>query len=137
MGYKTRQHGEILSFLQSSKGSHVTANDVCCQLEKNGVKIGKATVYRQLDSLVESGVLNKYFIDENSGACFEFIDVDNDCHEECYHCKCEKCGRLIHLACEEIGHLAGHIKADHGFVINAHRTVFYGICAECSSAEVK
>lgn len=133
MAYKTRQHGEIVAFLEQMKGKHVTANDVCCHFEKQGAKIGKATVYRQLDSLVESGVLNKYFIDENSGACFEFIDVENDCHEECYHCKCEKCGKLIHLACEEIGHLTGHIFEDHGFKINPHRTVFYGVCEACAS----
>ena len=137
MNYKTRQYGDIVSFLQSKKGCHVTAGDVCCHFEQSGKKIGKATVYRQLDRLVEEGVINKYLIDENSGACFEYVDRENDCHEECYHCKCEKCGKLIHLECHEIGQLSDHLSGHHGFKIDPKRTVFYGICSECGKTGEK
>ena len=135
MNYKTRQHGEIVDFLKSMKGCHVTAADVCSHFEECGQKIGKATVYRQLERLVSEGVINKYIIDENSGACFEYVDRDSDCHEECYHCKCEKCGKLIHLECSEISQLTGHLSEHHGFSIDPRRTVFYGICDDCADGE--
>ena len=49
----------------------------------------------------------------------------------CYHCKCEKCGKLIHLHCDELDGLQSHIRGEHGFEINSMRTVFYGLCDAC------
>ena len=51
--------------------------------------------------------------------------------------KCELCGRLIHLECDELEELGGHLKAEHGFVINPLRTVFYGLCTDCADKKVK
>lgn len=51
-------------------------------------------MYRQLESLVDEGIVNKYFVDDNSPACFEYIGGDGrKGPDECFHCKCEKCGR--------------------------------------------
>ncbi|MBP5181217.1 MAG: transcriptional repressor, partial [Clostridiales bacterium] len=53
--YKTKQRDFLLKFLESAEG-HVTAADVCRYVEENGAPIGKSTVYRQLESLVDEGV---------------------------------------------------------------------------------
>jgi hypothetical protein len=50
-------------------------------------------------------------------------------------CKCEKCGRLIHLHCDEIEELCAHMKNEHHFILNPARTVFYGICESCAKGE--
>ncbi len=136
--YKTRQREEMLTYLASVKGKHFTAADICSHFKKIGKPIGTTTVYRQLDRMVEEGLVNKYFIDENSSACFEFIDAENCCHQPaCYHCKCEKCGRLIHMDCHEITELQEHLMQHHHFMIDPMRTVFYGICEACLSDESK
>jgi ABC-type Zn uptake system ZnuABC Zn-binding protein ZnuA len=49
----------------------------------------------------------------------------------CYHCKCEKCGKLIHLQCDEVENLRKHMMEHHSFEMNPVRTVFYGICSDC------
>ena len=54
-----------------------------------------------------------------------------DSQPVCYHCKCEKCGKLIHLQCEEVESLKQHMMEHHNFEMDALRTVFYGICSEC------
>ena len=80
------------------------------------------------------GAVNKYFIDENSGACYEYIDSASCCHQPtCFHCKCESCGKLIHLDCHEIQMLRQHLLSRHNFKLNPLRTVFYGICQECQA----
>ena len=38
---------------------------------------------------------------------------------------------------EELEELGGHLKAEHGFVINPLRTVFYGLCTDCADKKVK
>ena len=132
MAYKTRQKEELLAYLKTVPGRHVTAADVCAHFTAEGRPIGTTTVYRQLERMVQEGLVNKYFLDETTGACFEYIDAGSSCHHPvCYHCKCERCGRLFHLECGELSHLTEHLASEHGFQVDPFRTVFYGVCEAC------
>ena len=130
--YKTKQRQILLDYLATVPGVHITAGDVCEYFRQQGTPIGQSTVYRHLESLVDEGLLQKYVIGQGSPACFEFVgeDVHED-GEPCFHCKCEKCGKLIHLHCDELDGLKSHISGEHGFQIDPMRTVFYGLCDEC------
>ena len=136
--YKTKQREELLSYLQSVPGIHFTVNDVCEYFKKKGGNIGQTTVYRQLERMVNEGIVNKYIIDGNSPACFEFVgETAHSGEEVCFHCKCEKCGKLIHLHCEELAEIRNHLLGRHGFVLNPMRTVFYGVCDSCSMKKIR
>ena len=130
--YKTKQREILLDYFKSVPGVHITAGDVCDYLKKHGAPIGQSTVYRQLESLVDEGVINKYIIDGNSPACFEYVGSDDHSDTDlCYNCKCEKCGKLIHLHCDEIEDMQMHLFSAHRFKMNPMRTVFYGLCDQC------
>ena len=134
--YKTKQREVIPSYIKQTSGKHITAGDVCDYFKEQGTPIGQATVYRQLESLVDEGIVNKYNIDANSPACFEYVaDGEHDSDGICFHAKCEECGKLIHLHCEEILKIRDHLSEDHGFVLDPKRTVFYGLCEECGKEE--
>ena len=134
--YKTKQREVLLSYLKDTSGRHITAGDVCEYFKKQGSPIGQATVYRQLESLVDEGIVNKYNIDANSPACFEYMGENaHEGKEVCFHAKCEECGKLIHLHCEEIIKIKDHLFEDHGFMLDSKRTVFYGLCEECRAAK--
>ncbi len=133
--YKTKHMDELLAYMKEMKGQHVTVNDVSVHFANAGTAIGTTTLYRNLERLVEQGVVAKYVIDGTSSACFEYVGRDEKEQETCYHCKCEKCGKVIHLACDEVACLGNHIMEHHGFAIDYHRTVFYGLCAECREEE--
>ena len=131
--YKTKQREILLGYLETVPGVHITASDVCEYFKAQGAQIGQSTVYRQLESLVDEGIINKYIIDGNSPACFEYMGADS--HEEaevCFHCKCEKCGKLIHLHCDELEDIRVHLEQEHHFKMDPLRTVFYGLCDQCS-----
>ena len=115
--YKTKQREILIRYLESVPGVHITAGDVADYFRKQGSAIGQSTIYRQLESLVDEGIINKYVIDGNSPTCF--------------HCKCEKCGKLIHLHCDELEEIQEHLYAEHRFRMDPLRTVFYGLCDEC------
>lgn len=132
--YKTKQRERLLKYLESVSGSHVTAADVCAYFKAGGENIGQSTIYRQLESLVDEGIINKYIIDGNSPACFEYVGADHHADAEvCYHCKCEKCGKLIHLHCEELEEIQTHLLDEHRFRMDPIRTVFYGLCENCAA----
>lgn len=118
--------------MKKNVGGHMTAADVFQRLKQDGVKIGLTTVYRHLEKLESEGVVVKYVVDENTPACYEYSGHDiHEGPENCYHCKCTSCGKLIHMHCGEVEKLEQHILRDHGFTVDPRRTVFYGLCNEC------
>ncbi|MCR5546791.1 MAG: transcriptional repressor [Lachnospiraceae bacterium] len=134
--YKTKQRDILVEYLKSASGNHITASDVCDYFKEQGAPIGQSTVYRRLESLVDEGVINKYIIDGNSPACFEYVgECASDEAHICFHCKCEKCGKLIHLHCDEVEEMQAHLYKEHKFRMDPRRTVFYGLCEECSKKE--
>ena len=130
--YKTKQKEILMNYLASMPGEHFTAGDICEYFRSQGEPIGKATVYRRLESLVDEGILNKYTVDGTSPACFEYMGPDSHGEDHvCFHCKCEKCGKLIHLHCSEMQEIQEHLYKSHKFRMDPKRTVFYGICDDC------
>jgi len=131
--YKTKQRGELLEYLETVKGAHITVNDVCTFFKRQGKTIGTTTIYRQLEKLVDGGAVVKYTVDANSPACFEYVGENSHVPDgSCFHCKCELCGKLVHMHCDELPQVQEHMKEHHGFTIDPLRTVFYGVCDDCS-----
>lgn len=134
-GYKTKQRERILSYLKSTEGKHITAADVCRYFRECGAEMSQSTVYRQLERLVDEGVLNKYVIDAGTPACFEYMEQGSHVHHAvCFHCKCEQCGKLIHMHCEQLEAVGIHLRSEHGFVLDPQRTVLWGLCGHCQEA---
>lgn len=134
--YKTRQREILLEYLKTIPGTHFTAGDICEYFKQRGSAIGQSTVYRQLEELVDEGLLNKYVLSPTDPACFEFIEAGDHCEGGiCFHCKCEKCGKLIHMHCDELTEIRRHLLTDHQFTLDPQRTVFYGLCDECRNQE--
>ena len=135
--YKTKQQDLLFSYLREMQGKHFTAEDVRAHFESKNISIGIATIYRQLEKFVSEGKIQKYFIDDHSAACFEYAGENCKSNAQHFHLKCEVCGRLIHLECEELNELGGHLQVEHGFVLNPLRTVFYGVCTDCAAKNKK
>lgn len=129
--YQTKQMNEVLSFLKTTKGKHVTVNEICEYFKTTGISVGTTTVYRHLERLIEQGIVTKYIVDGTTSACFEYVGDDTGNKVSCYHCKCEKCGKLFHVQCHEVDALIHHMKDHHDFEVDPFRIVFYGICTDC------
>lgn len=128
--YKTKQKEIILNFFIENKNKHLTASDIVKYINSNEETVGMTTVYRYLDKLVSAGIIRKYFLDDKSGACYQYIDDNSKCHEH-FHLKCIQCGALFHIDCSYMQSLDEHIMEHHGFKIDNSRTVLYGICKYC------
>ena len=131
-GYNTKQKEKLVDFLINNKDKHTTVQEISAYLSTEGSPLGTATIYRQLDKLVESGVVRKFVIDGKTGACYQYIENEHECREH-FHLKCLRCGRLIHLNCDHLMSINKHIEEHHGFIIDPSQTVFYGRCTDCSA----
>ncbi|NLT08919.1 MAG: transcriptional repressor [Ruminococcus sp.] len=129
-GYNTKQKEKLLDFLISNKDKHTNVQQISAFLTAEGTPVGTATIYRQLDKLVESGVVRKYTIDGKTGACYQYIDDTQDCKSH-FHLKCVCCDRLFHITCDHLKDIDKHIHEHHGFRVDPSKTVFYGVCADC------
>lgn len=129
--YKTKQRSQILNCLIENKEKHLTADEITDALKQKGVDVGKTTIYRTLEKLLEDGSVRKYICEEGKSACFQYVDGNENCHRH-FHLKCVKCGKLIHLECDYLSDLEQHIFEHHKFTVDNTKTVLYGICEECN-----
>lgn len=130
--YDTRQKRLILSLLQEKQSEHVTADQILSYLKQNAESVGLATVYRNLDKLVQDGVIIKYIGMDGSSASYQYIG-DAAEHKDHYHLVCLQCGQMEHLHCNIIEEFAAHIQNEHRFLLDSMKTVFYGYCQNCTA----
>ena len=129
-GYKTRQRALIEKILKENSGEHITVDEILNKLSAMGTPVGRTTVYRCLDRLMEYGVVKKYCGESGESACYQYMG-NGECTEH-FHLKCTECGKLLHIECDHITKLAEHIAQEHGFSVNKLKTTIYGICEDCA-----
>lgn len=128
--YNTKQKIAIMNAIKTMGDKHFTVDSLCEILIKNNQSVGRTTVYRYLEKLNLDAVLRKYTAAAGESSCYQYIGEKEHCHEH-FHLKCEKCGNLIHMECDELNGLIAHIKSHHGFCLNPLKTVMYGVCEDC------
>ncbi len=133
-GYKTRQRERILRLLTENAGRHLSVDEVVDHLRGQGEPVGKSTVYRYLDRLVEQGLVRRYFLEEGVGACYQYAGGEERCREH-FHLKCIGCGVLLHVECSYLDEVAQHVASHHRFAIDQTKTVVYGLCELCAAKQ--
>ena len=132
--YNTKQREAVLEYIVSLGNTHVTAAQIFAYFENKEDSVGRTTVYRNLEKLVQEGKLRKYNVDGIVGACYQYAN-DTDGQKKHLLLKCEDCGELIHLDCDVLDDIHLHIYQDHTFKVNPTKTVFYGKCEDCFRSE--
>lgn len=130
--YMTRQQREVLQCIESCTDG-ASAAQLTDLLHTRGSRVGLTTVYRHLEKLERQGLVHKVVTDQ--GARFQFCR-SNHAGKDCFLLKCESCGAMVHLDCSHLGELYRHLAQKHHFLINARRTLFYGLCQRCAREEL-
>ena len=105
---------------------HATADEIYEDIAKEHPHISRATVYRNLNLLSETGDIRKI---ETPGGADRF---DHQTHDHC-HVRCEKCGRIFDVDMEYITGLEKGIRDSHGFAFTGYDILFRGICPDCQA----
>ena len=105
---------------------HASAEQVYEYVVAIHPSISKATVYRNLGQMVDSGELL------NIGNFYGPSHYDHNTHEH-YHFICEGCKRVFDInACfPELD----EIENDDGLEIKGHQLSFSGLCSECNGED--
>lgn len=129
-GYTTVSRKKIMEFLQENRDRTVTAADIDAFLKHQGSKVNITTIYRYLDKLTKEGTVMKYVAQKGSQAAYQYVEHGHHC-EEHLHCKCVRCGHIIHLECAFMNEISEHIENEHGFTLQCKDSILYGICRAC------
>jgi Fur family ferric uptake transcriptional regulator len=128
--YQTRQKEAIRACLQEA-GTVMTAEQLHRRLMDGGEKIGLATVYRQLDRLLEEGLLIKRPDVSGISAGYQYAG-DPTTREAQAQLVCLHCGTMKHVDCAFANEFSAHMENDHQFHMDRAKTMFYGTCRACA-----
>lgn len=111
--------------------NHPTAEEVYDRIIQEYPDISKGTVYRNLNSLVESGLLGKISVPSGADR-FDHILARH------YHIKCTRCGKFMNVEhFEYIPDLEDKVAALTGYKMDHHDIVFSGVCPDCQKISVE
>jgi Fur family ferric uptake transcriptional regulator len=113
-----RQHG------------HIDAEQLLTAARQRGMKISRATVYRNLELLVASGLARKQRLGRRR---FLFEHVHGGQRHD--HLVCTRCGRVVEFVSPGIAALQAEICRAHGFVPASYSLQINSLCQGCAAAE--
>ena len=102
---------------------HATSEQVVTYLSEKHPAIGRATIYRNLSQMAESGELLRV------GSFYGSTHYDHNCHEH-YHFICGECRRVFDVE-GSLGDVIERVKGAEGFDITQCQISFSGLCLEC------
>ena len=127
-----RVTGERLALFDEifSQHGHIDAEELLAAMKTRGLKISRATVYRNLDLLVECGLARKQRLERNR---FLYEHVHGGQQHD--HLVCTGCGRVVEFVSPGIIALQAEICRAHGFVASRHTLQINGLCNACAQDE--
>ena len=124
-GKRSSKRDRILSIFLRQKG-HLSADDLCDLVRREDAGIGRATVYRTLQWMVNAGIARK--VDFGEGRS-RFEPAHR--HPRHFHLVCNNCHRSSEFLSSDVEGLVEEIAAARSF--DATQTIIqvFGICEEC------
>ena len=123
----THQREAVAEVVFASE-EHLSVDDIERRLRARGDRIGKATIYRTLDRLVRSRLVEEHDFGEGFKR-YEHRLSRQPVHE---HLICLECGKVTEFQSAEIQGVEARVQVEYGFVPARHRLEIYGLCLDCT-----
>ena len=123
---RSKQRDMILDTLRAYP-IHPTAEELYTVLKDTvGVTVSLATVYRNLNQLVDAGMLCRISVPGNA----DRFDPINDGH---LHMVCEQCGAMTDIPAGAIPDICKAASDSTGCTVTSCALMFRGICPKCGA----
>ncbi|MFM7539371.1 MAG: Fur family transcriptional regulator [Planctomycetota bacterium] len=120
----TSQQRAMVRFI-FSQHDHFDADTLMEEMKSSGISISRATAYRTLGKLVDSGLLRRH---ETAGRTRYEHDYGYPHHD---HLHCLVCGRMIEFQADAIEQIVRKSAENHGFMPSSHNLIIQGTCMPC------
>ena len=122
----TRQFQAVLAELRHSDDFR-SAQDIHAGMRARGASAGLATVYRALQSLVDSGRADVLRTDSGESVYRECGETHH------HHLVCRSCSKAVEIQGPAVERWADQMAGKHGFTDVSHTVELFGTCADCQS----
>jgi Fur family ferric uptake transcriptional regulator len=128
LGYRLTPQRTLVWDVLRADGGHLTAEQICTEVQRQFPHINMSTVYRTLELLVDLHLVKEAYF----GPSCRFFEVEEEVPH--HHLVCQSCGSVTHVHDDELGTLPQVMREEQGFSV-LELTV-YGRCAACRDGEV-
>ncbi|MGI8999481.1 MAG: Fur family transcriptional regulator [Candidatus Limnocylindria bacterium] len=124
-GERVTQQRLIVADTLARAGRQLTAAQLYDQVRDRQPSLGRATVFRTVERLVEAGVARRL---ELEGHVYAYVACQPEHH---HHLSCTSCGRVEEIPESWVKPIATRATERLGFEIDDARLDFYGRCSAC------
>ena len=129
-GYRlTGPRRTVADLIAARGGGHFTAADIAAEARTGHSGVGRATIFRTLDLLLEIGAIERIDLPDGEHA---YVACRTMHH---HHVVCTGCGRSTDVDDTDLRAAIGTLARATGYVIDGHRLELYGRCPACRDTE--
>lgn len=132
-GLPITQQREMVAEVVFASDEHLSVDDIEGALRERGERIGKATIYRTLDLLVRSRLVEEHDFQEG----FKRYEHRLSSHPVHEHMICVECGTVTEFESNELYRVENRVRSEFGFLPVRRRLEIYGLCKACQDAGVE
>ncbi|MGH7576153.1 MAG: Fur family transcriptional regulator [Longimicrobiales bacterium] len=129
-GLPVTQQREAVAEVVFASSKQLSVEEIEAELRERGERIGKATVYRTLEMLVKSGLVEEHDFGEGFKR-YEHLFGQKPVRE---HLVCTVCGKVDEIHSTELVRVQEDEARRRGFQPARYRLQIYGLCAACQAA---
>jgi len=123
----TRERETIAGEALAMKG-HFDMDELYVGLLNRGIKVSKASVYRTLPLLLDSGIIEEV---ERTDKHAHYERTHGQAHHD--HMLCVSCGKVLEFYSDELEKLQERLCRERSFTGASHTLEIRGYCKKCST----
>lgn len=125
-GLRLTQEREEIARTVFEQEDHFEAEELLYEIRRHEKNVSRATIYRTLELLVQSGQVQK--IDFGDGYSLYEVSGNRERHGHLY---CKQCGEVIEFTIDDIKSREEEVCDDHDFLPVEFRHQIHGYCSNC------
>jgi Fe2+ or Zn2+ uptake regulation protein len=124
-GYRLTGPRRSLADLVLGLDGHFTASDLAQTARRRGLRIGRATLFRALELMLELGAVERLDLPSGEHAYVACAPAHH------HHVVCSRCGRTSEVDDAGLSEAVRQIELETGFRVDTHRLELFGLCPSC------
>jgi Fur family ferric uptake transcriptional regulator len=127
-GFRVTGPRRTVAGLIADQAGHFTAADVVAAARSRHVRVGRATIFRTLEALLEARAIERIDLPTGEHA---YVACEPAHH---HHLVCSRCGRTTDIDDAGLRTVVREVARRTGFRIDEHRLELFGFCPACQAA---
>lgn len=128
-GFRLTPQRQMILDAVRELGGHCTPDAVYAQVQRYSTAVNRATVYRNLEFLLQLGLVTTTHL-RNNQTVYELVGSAPH-----HHLLCQACGHMLTLEHAPVQKLFAQIERGLGFKVTTNHLALFGLCKQCQGKE--